>query len=293
VRVERPSSTAVQDAAMSELIRLGRQIRALRRRRRLRQVDLAALVGLAQTTISLVERGHGDRLSVRTLARIGGALDARLTIGISWRAGDLDRLLDARHTDLSAAVAAILRAYGWEVVAEVTFAIGAERGSVDLLAWHAPTATLLVVEIKTELASGERMLRTLDTKVRHAPGLARRFGWRPRTVGRLVVLPESSTNRRHARSLATLVGPRATADGWAIRRWLRDPASTLDGLWILSLSNGGGDGRLHGGAHRVRVAAAGPSGPAASPGERGRNGRRTSPPGRRPADPGSSTTVAG
>jgi hypothetical protein len=43
----------------------------------------------------------------------------------------------------------MLRAATWEAVPEATFAIGAERGSVDVLAWHAPTATVLIVEVKS------------------------------------------------------------------------------------------------------------------------------------------------
>ena len=50
---------------------------------------------------------------------------------------------------------------------------------VDLLAWQRATRTLLVVEIKTVLASSEEMLRRLDTKTRLGPIIARRFGWRP------------------------------------------------------------------------------------------------------------------
>jgi hypothetical protein len=53
-----------------------------------------------------------------------------------------------------------------------------ERGSIDLLAWHESSRTLLVIELKTELTSVEETLRRHDSKVRLAPGIAReRFGW--------------------------------------------------------------------------------------------------------------------
>jgi hypothetical protein len=40
----------------------------------------------------------------------------------------------------------------------VTFSIYGERGSIDLLAWHSETRTLLVVELKSELTSIEETL---------------------------------------------------------------------------------------------------------------------------------------
>ena len=72
-----------------------------------------------------------------------------------------------------------------------------ERGSIDLLAWHEASRTLLVIEFKTELTSIEETLRRHDSKVRLAPGIAReRFGWDPAVDARLLVLPEDRTARR-------------------------------------------------------------------------------------------------
>ena len=165
----------------------GRQVRALRRRRRLRQSDVAAAADLSQATVSAVERGHSATLSLVTLQQIASVVDARVRLVLTWRGGDLDRLTDERHARLASEVARLLRSMGWQVQAEVTFAFGRDHGSVDLLAWHAATRTLLVVEIKTVLASSEEMLRRLDTKTRLGPNIARRFGWRPAVTGRLVV----------------------------------------------------------------------------------------------------------
>ncbi len=68
-------------------VRIGRSLRALLVRRGLTQRELGALIGLAQSTVSLVERGHLDRLSVRTLGRIFAMLDARFDGQVTWRAG--------------------------------------------------------------------------------------------------------------------------------------------------------------------------------------------------------------
>ncbi len=240
-------------AGAGDFIRIGRQLRALRRRKGLRQRDVAAIARVAQSTVSLVERGHGDRVTPRLLESIAATVDARLDLTIRWRAGDLDRLMDADHADIAAAVAALLRRDGWDPRTEVTFAIGREQGSIDIIAWHAPTRTLLVIEVKTEIVSAERMLRTLDVKVRLAPTVARRFGWDPAVVGRLIVVAESSTNRRRAASLRPLLGPAEVSDSRTLRRWLRRPMGTVDGLWLWSTPGGRKGRRAVGGAHRVRA----------------------------------------
>jgi transcriptional regulator with XRE-family HTH domain len=49
-------------------------VRALRRRRRWRQEDLARACGLSRTTISRIELGNGDLLTVRTLDQVAAAL---------------------------------------------------------------------------------------------------------------------------------------------------------------------------------------------------------------------------
>jgi transcriptional regulator with XRE-family HTH domain len=142
--------------------RVGLIIRALRRRRAWRQSDLASRSGVSQPTVSFAERGHFKTLSIRTVRRILAALDARADLDIRWRGGNLDRTLDERHARLVGAVVATLGDAAWLSEIEVTYAIYGERGSIDVLSFHPPTAALLVVEVKTELASIEETLRRLD-----------------------------------------------------------------------------------------------------------------------------------
>lgn len=218
--------------------RVGRVIRALRQRRRWRQVDLALRAGVAQTTISSLERGHVERTSIAVLRRVFLALDAGLDLEPRWRGGALDRLLDERHASLVGFVARALRRYGWEVEAEVTYSIYGERGSIDLLALDRQRRMLLVVEVKSELVSLEAMLRTLDAKVRLAPAIAsERFGIRPAGVSRLVVAPAGATVLRRVRAADAVLGVALPARGWTVRRWLREPSGRLDGLWIVSSSS--------------------------------------------------------
>jgi transcriptional regulator with XRE-family HTH domain len=217
--------------------RVGRTVRALRRRLGWRQADVAAASGVSQDAVSRVELGRVAGLSLRSVRRIASALDADAVITFRWRGGDLDRLLDEGHAALLGAVTGILARHGWVVQPEVTYSIFGERGSVDILAWHAPTRTLLVVEVKTELTSIEETLRRHDVKARLAPQIAaNRFGWRPRAVGRLLVLPALSTPRRRVGRHAAVLDRAYPARGAQVRAWMRAPVSYLNGILFVPLT---------------------------------------------------------
>jgi transcriptional regulator with XRE-family HTH domain len=63
-----------------DLQRLGSLFRAVRRRRGLRQLDVATAAGVSDSAVSLIERGHSDTLSFRTLERVAATLDIRLDV---------------------------------------------------------------------------------------------------------------------------------------------------------------------------------------------------------------------
>jgi transcriptional regulator with XRE-family HTH domain len=236
-----------------DLVRFGLVIRALRRRRGWRQLDLAAAAGVSQGLISLIERGHGDRLSLRTLMRVAACLDARLVIELRWRGGELERLLDQDHGAVTAELARLLEAAGWLVRLEVTYSVYGERGSIDVLAWHADTRSLLVVEIKTEVTSGEATVRKLDEKERLASDVAvERFGWKPATVSRLLVVEDSSTARGRIEAAKELFRAAFPARAVKVRQWLRAPAGMLSGLMFLRNTNRGRTTAGRRGRHRVR-----------------------------------------
>src|SRR4051794_5711662 len=144
----------------------GRGFRAIRQRSRLRLVDVAGQAGLSRSTVSRVERGEWTGVTHGSVAALADALGARLSVLVTWQGAALDRVLDEGHALLVALVVARLERRRWEARVEVSYSIFGERGSIDVLAWHAGTATLVVFEIKTELGSVEGLLRPLDTKVR-------------------------------------------------------------------------------------------------------------------------------
>ena len=211
--------------AARDTVRFGLSVRALRRRRGWRQVDLAGHAGVSRTAISRVERGRADRLTIRMLRTLADALGARLDCRLLWNGEALDRLLDESHAALVETVVRWLTSLGWEVATEVSFSIRGERGSIDVLAFRAATATLLVVEVKSVVPDVQATFVTLDRKTRLASEIARGRGWRPARLGRLLVVREDRTARRRVSAHAATFAGAFPARGWAVRRWLQDPAS--------------------------------------------------------------------
>ena len=247
------------------LVRFGIVIRALRRRRTWRQIDLGKASGVSQGTVSLIERGHGDTLAHRTLVRVAAALDAHVAIDVRWRGGELDRLVDRDHASVVAAASETLAATGWRVHVEITYSVYGQNGSIDLLAWHEPTHSLLVLEVKTEITSAEATIRRIDEKVRLAPRIAvERFGYDPKTVSRLLVVEASTTARRRVASGDAVFGPAFPARTIAVRHWLRSPAGALSGLMFVPSTNRQRGISRAGGRHRVRRVGAPGAGASAS-----------------------------
>ena len=177
---------------------------------------------------------------VRTLDRVATALGARLIVRLDWNGEALDRLLDAAHAALVETLGARFAALGWTIEPEVTFAIEGERGSIDLLAWHAPTRTLAVIEVKSVVPDVQGMLAALDRKVRLAGRIAGTRGWRPRMVGRVLVIGDTRTSRRRIAAHQTVFDARFPDRFVTMRGFVRDPASIsrLDALWFLPFPTG-------------------------------------------------------
>ena len=136
----------------------------------------------------------------------------------------MDRLLNARHAALGELVAAwIARQPGWIVVGEISFSIYGERGFIDLLAWHAATRTLVVLELKTTIVDVNELMGTLDRKLRLAARIAADRGWAPRSVSAWLVVAESSTNRRTVAEHRTLLTSGLPRDGRSLAPLFRHP----------------------------------------------------------------------
>jgi transcriptional regulator with XRE-family HTH domain len=219
-------------------LQIGRAARALRQRLGRRQLDVATRAGLGHDLVSRVERGRVDGMTVRRLRELFGVFDAEVVVLVRWRGGELDRIVDRRHAGLSELVVTRLERDGWTVMPEVSFSEYGERGSVDLLAYHAASSALLVIEIKTELTSIEETIRRHDAKCRLASAVAlQRFGWRAASVARLLVMPDERTPRRQVERFAALLSRAYPLRGRSVRSWLASPSGAMAGLAFLSAAD--------------------------------------------------------
>jgi hypothetical protein len=146
-----------------------------------------------------------------------------------------------------------LRSRGWTTAAEVTFNHFGDRGSIDILAVNPATRTALVVEVKTEITSAEETLRRLDVKVRLGAGLARqRFGMPVARVSPLLVILDSTANRRRIARLGPLLDPAFPNRSTELRRWLARPEPPAAGLLFVAVPRDRSGGAGMSGPHRIR-----------------------------------------
>lgn len=202
--------------------RIGRQVRALRKRRRWRQQDLADRVRCSRELISRIENDRIDNVPAGKIERCVDQLGGFLRIEVLWQGERLPRLLDSRHAALQNRFVVMLEPWGWIVRVEVSFNHYGDRGRIDVLAWHALTATLAVVEIKPSLGDAQDTLGRLDVKARLGREVARQLGWAARSVVPVLVLGEGTTQRRHVAEHSGLFGSYAVR-GRAAFSWLRQP----------------------------------------------------------------------
>lgn len=188
------------------------------------------------------------------MVRVAAALDARLDLALRWRGEALDRLLDSAHARLVECVVELLAACGWDVAVEVSFAIGGERGSIDVFARHRATGVLLVVEVKTVVPDNQAMLHALDRKVRLAPRIAAERGWSAvGPVARILVVAEGTTARRRVATLGATYRTVLPMRGPAVRAWLRRPTGPMAGLLFLPYATGVTTRSTPTGVSRVRL----------------------------------------
>ena len=96
------------------------------------------------------------------------------------------------------------------------------------------------------------MFNQNGTDVRLVAGVCEeRYGWRPRAVGRILVLPERERHRieRHALTFRAAY-PRGTRE---LRQWLRQPDGPASGIWFMTSSHPGTGIRNRPGSQRLRL----------------------------------------
>jgi transcriptional regulator with XRE-family HTH domain len=218
------------------------------------QEELGAKASVSRGFVSKVERGLTHASDLGRLEAVCRALGAELDVRVRWRGEGLDRLLDEAHADLVEQVVRMLEPLGWETALEVTFNDFGDRGSVDVLAWHAATRSLLIVEVKSVIADAQATLAPLDRKTRIGWKIGRSRGWEAASVSRLLVLWDASMNRRRIQRLGTTFETAFPLRGRAVRPWLREPEATVSALLFLPNATRGSARRRATGRMRVRKA---------------------------------------
>jgi transcriptional regulator with XRE-family HTH domain len=212
-------------------VRFGTVCRAVRIQRRQTQAQVAAAAGVSRWQVSRLERGDLDGLSFGVIRRIALTLEGMCELSLRWRGPQLERLVNAAHAALQAAV---LRSFdsldGWVAIPEVTYSIYGERGAIDVLAWHEATRTLLVIELKTILVEAADLARTMDGRMRNAQRIGAERGWQPLITASWVIMTDTRTNRRHVRAHREILRTWARIDGRQMRSWLRSPSGSVAAL---------------------------------------------------------------
>jgi len=234
-----------------EDLALGRAFRRVRLRLGWRQVDLARVAGVSPSTCSLIERGQIGGLTLATLRKVGKPLEIEVHLELRWRGSELFRLLAEGHSRMAEVVTGDLAGRGWDVRPEVSFSHYGERGVVDLVAWHAATSTLLLVELKTELVDVGDLLATMDRRRRLASVIGAGLGWTPSSVGAWVLFTETRTNRRRIAEFSKLLRAAFPTDGRSMARWLAKPDRSLAALSFLPDSDQARSGTRPGPIRRV------------------------------------------
>ncbi len=215
--------------------RFGSAVRAVRLKRGWRQRDLAERAGISTSTISRIERGHPGTLSLDTIRAVSSALDIRVELAARWRAGDLDRLMNAKHSALHDLVAEMFRDElpAWILAPEVSFAVYGERGVIDIVAWHPGRRALLIIELKTDISDVNELVGTFDRKRRLGRQVVQsERGWDPLTVSGWVIVAPGRTNRARIAAHGAMLRAAFPMDGRGIRSWLGDPVGSVSALSI-------------------------------------------------------------
>ena len=239
---------------MDSMQRCGASFRAVRIKRGWRQIDVADRAGIHRSVVSAVERGHLEPVSIATLLAIARVLEIQVTISTRWRAGDLDRLIAGRHGRFHESVARWFETDlpDWILAPEVSYAIYAERGVIDILAWHPARRALLVIELKTDIVDVNDLMATMDRRRRLARQIARDRGWDPLTVSTWVLVAGGRTNRARLAAHRTVLRNAFPVDGRTVAGWLRRPDREIRALSVWDRRDGDAASSDLAARHRVR-----------------------------------------
>ena len=198
---------------------LGANIRAARRSQRLRQVDLAARLGVGQGWISRIERGQGTGAPLGIWVAIGVALGRPLAVSLSRPLGEPREPADAGHLAMQERLLALARATGRTATFELPTRPGDPRHSIDVCVRDDRHRVLLIVEAWNTFGDLGAAVRSTNRKLAEARDLAALIGGdQPHAVAAVWVIRSSVTNRGLVRRYPQIL--RSAFPG-SSRAWVR------------------------------------------------------------------------
>jgi transcriptional regulator with XRE-family HTH domain len=229
-RIRRPPAvTTGLREAQAIAANLGRDAKTTRQRRRLRQAELGRLVGLSQSEISYLERGHGARTSIETWVAIGIALQRPIAIGFSRDAVD-PAPQDAGHLAAQELTLRLAMRAGWRGRFEVPSEPGAPRHVTDV-ELSAADGQVVLVEIWNRLVDLGAAVRSSDRKL---ADVASRRGHLDSALS-CWLLVDTAANREVVSRYPTILRARfsGSSAGWVGALTTGTTAPTRPGLaWI-------------------------------------------------------------
>ena len=230
-------STAILTARRLQLD-IATAIRDTRRSLGWSQRELARRCGLAQATVSNIERCDGQA-SIGVVAAVLDVLSIRPELHLRTPFVDRRPQGDAVHHRCLTHVARRLEGLGWIVSEEVEVEDGRLHGWIDILAFDRSSGTVIVAEIKTELHDLGEIERTMGWYERLAWRASARLGWRPRSVvGVLLVLATDAVEARIAENRDAIRRTYAVR-GIEIQAWLdQEPRPPLGGRGLALIDPG-------------------------------------------------------
>src|SRR5215207_775054 len=196
---------------------LGRDTRYTRLRRRMRQVDLGAKVGLQQSRISSIERGVATGTPLVIWARIGAALGRPLAVTFSRDLQSAEPA-DAGHLAGQELLLRIARATGRAATFELPTRPDSPSLSVDACIRDNADRTLILNEIWNRFDDLGRASRSTDRKIAEAGALAGAIGGdRPYRVACCWLLVDNAANRSLVARFPEVMATRFPGSS---RRWV-------------------------------------------------------------------------
>lgn len=190
-----------------QLLREGAKVRRARKRRRWTQAELGRRVDLAQSTISLVERGEGGSLSLQVWQRIAGALELPLNVELGRDAKE--EPADAGHLAVQELAMRLGRGAGYRRTFELPTKPADPSRSTDVGLVDDLHRRLVLVECVNTFGNIGASVRSADRKRQEAEALAVSMGHgNPYSVHEVWVVRGTRRNRELVARYPELFGSR-------------------------------------------------------------------------------------